>query len=86
MLAFESLIVGAAEKAKMKVPPTEQIDKQWDTSEYPHFKVFCTIQLGRAMSNFTQHWTNAKLIAEIPDDRIRLITLEDLEALGVELA
>lgn len=86
MLAFESLIAQAATDAGMKTPPGELLDEEWSAEEYPHFRVFCNIQLGREMSRPNQHWDNAKVIAKIPDDRIKEMTLADLEAAGVELS
>ena len=82
MLAFPAMIAGAAEKAGMKVP--EDIE-EYDKSEYPHWFVFCQLQLGVPMPHASAHWDNAKVIANIPDDRIMTSTAEDIYALGFEV-
>lgn len=74
------MLVGPAEKAGMKVP--ENVDN-FDRNEYPHFAVYCAIQLGAPMPYPTAHWDNAKLIASIPDDKIRAVTLSELKEMGV---
>jgi len=80
MLAFPSMIARAAEQAGMKTPNFDDINDDWgfNPEEFPHFQVFCIAQLGRSMSDMGEHWGNAKVIAEIPDDEIRSVTLEDL--------
>lgn len=81
MIVFPFLLVPAAEEANMKVPPDAD---NFNADEFPHFRVFCNIQLSRAATP-TEHWENAKLIAAIPDDKIRTITVQDLRDLGVTL-
>ena len=58
MLAFPGMLVDAAEKAGMKVPQNADEDS-WSGNEYPHFYVFCKLQLGRIMRP-GEHWENAK--------------------------
>lgn len=83
MLAFPGMIVGSAEKAGMNVPPDPN---NFDAAEFPHFDVFCKIQLCRPMLNFGEHWDNAEIIAEISDDEIKTVTLEQLLAKGISYA
>ena len=90
MLAFQSMIHSAAEKAGMKVPATELLDAvddepTWNPEEYPHFQVFCHAQLGRSVFRHGQHWDNAKIIAAIPIEEIKTVTFEGLIAKGLEL-
>jgi len=90
MLVFESMIAAAAEKAGMKVPPNELLDAKdkessYSREEYPHFAVFSTLQLGRAMTGPTEHWDNAFVIAAIPEEEIRTMTLMDFAARGVTM-
>lgn len=82
MLAFPSMLYGAATQAGMKTPEFGDND-EYDREEFPHFAVFCAVQLGRRMSDMSEHWGNAKVIAEIPDDEIRSVTLEDLIGRGL---
>jgi hypothetical protein len=83
MLCFESMIAGAAQDAGMKVPPLDalDVDDGWQSDEYPHFMVFCALQLNRRMA-FDEHWSNAKVIAAIPDDEIKMLMLSDFIARG----
>lgn len=73
MMAFPSMLVSAAEKAGMKVP--EDPD-EFEREDYPHFAIFCALQLGRRIQ-MGEHWDNAKVIAAVPEDEIRTLTLED---------
>lgn len=75
MLAFPIMLVPAAKRAGMKVPPKTD---SYDPIEYPHFHVFCNAQLARPMTCPDEHWHNAGIIAAIPADKIRAITLADL--------
>lgn len=78
MLAFSSMLVSAAKKAGMAVPPDPD---EFDADSFPHFQVFCLVQLGRACRP-GEHWDNAKVIASIPD--IKSATLMDLITAGLE--
>ena len=75
MIAFPSMLLKAAEDAGIKVPDLSMSkNDEFDNNIYPHFAVFCNAQLCRRMSNLAQHWENAKIIAQIPDDKIKTIT------------
>jgi hypothetical protein len=37
------------------------------------------------MSDWSQHWRNAEIIAKIPEDQLKTMQLKDFEALGMEL-
>ena len=52
----------AAEQARMKHPDLE-LDEKWDAAEFPHFTVFCNVQLGRPIT-WGEHWENAKIIEQ----------------------
>lgn len=88
MLAFESMIAAAARDAGMKTPPDSALDHDdrpkpgWSPEEYPHFHVFCNAQLARPVEH-GEHWDNAKIIAAIPEDKIKTTTFDDLRELGV---
>jgi hypothetical protein len=81
LMAFPGMIAEAALKAGMKVP--NEPDKDWDPEEYPHFSVFCNVQLNRGV-RWGEHWENAKVIAAISEDDIHTITLEELIVRGLE--
>jgi len=81
MLAYPTMLVEPAKKAGIKVP--EDADN-FDLSEYPHFFVFCRMQLGRRMPTAYSHWENAKIIAKIPEDKIKMITIDEILEMGYE--
>ena len=64
----------------MKVPPDVNDFKGED---FPHFAVFCTVQLGSPMPYPTAYWGNAEVIAAVPEDKIRTVTFNDLAAAGL---
>ena len=82
MLAFPEMLIAPAEKAGMAVPPDPE---NFDREEYPHFAVFCAVQLGASMPTPVAHWDNAKVIAAVPEDKIRTITFNQLIANGLSI-
>lgn len=81
MLAFPSMLIDAAVKAGIDVPKNI---KDYDPKDYPHWEVFCNTQLGRRCPYAGVHWNNAKVIAEIPNDKIFNITMAELFEKGFE--
>lgn len=81
MLAFPVMLVEAAERAGIKIP--DDIDN-FDINLYPHWHVFCAAQLGQPMPTPGCHWENAEVIAAIPEDRIRAVTLLELREKGFQ--
>lgn len=82
MLAFPGMLMSAATQAGMKTPDLSEND-DYDPMDYPHFHVFCLVQLGRPMLDMGEHWKNAEVIAEIPDEDIKSMTLDDLIGRGL---
>ena len=82
MIAFPAMLLKPAEEAGMKVPPDAG---NFDVKEYPHFQVFCNVQLGASMPSWTANWENAKLIANIPDDKIMVTTYQELLDMGLQV-
>lgn len=79
MLMFPGMLVEAAEKAGMKVP--EDPDN-FSPDEFPHFHVFCNIQLGVPLPSWDVHWENAKVIAGLSDKEVKSISFAGLEEKG----
>jgi hypothetical protein len=79
MIAFPELLVAPAKTAGIKVP--EDVDN-YNKENFPHFYIFCTLQLGARMPTPNSHWLNAKIIAEIPEAKIKFVTLENLMEMG----
>ena len=63
----------------MRVPKDPD---NFDPNKFPHFHVFCILQLGRRMIP-GEHFDNAKVIASFSKDEIRKATLEDFLAKGL---
>lgn len=82
MIATPYGLISPAEKAGIKVP--NDVDN-YDPEEYKHFHLFLCAQLGAPMPTSTSHWENAKVIAKIPEDKIKTITAEELEDLGFQV-
>ena len=78
-MAFPGMLVSAAEKAGMQVPPNPN---DFDADAYPHFQVYCNVQLCRPMRS-GEHWENAEVVAGIPEDKIRTTTLDEMLSLGL---
>lgn len=83
MLAFAGMIAGRAKDAGMKVP--KDPDGEWDAKKYPHFNVYCTIQLGAPIVSPRDVDDNARIIAKIPNDKIKKVTIADLIKLGAHI-
>ena len=80
MFLFPSMIYNAAVEAGMPVPP-ESSCESYDPNEFPHWHVYCNVQLGVPLT-WGNHWENAKLIARIPQEQLRTMTLCQLEEMG----
>jgi hypothetical protein len=81
MLVYPSMIAEAARAAGMKVPD-EPDTGSWDPNDYPHFYVFCGVQLYRPIA-WGEHWENAKVVAAVRESDLRVITLEELIGRGL---
>ena len=79
MIVFPHMLIPAAQEANMKVPPDAD---NFNAEEFPHFRVFCNIQLSRPATP-TEHWENAIKIAAIPEDKIRIMTVPEFREIGV---
>ena len=86
MIVFPQMLSNAAEQAGMKIPPSLG-DKDFDVEAcreaFPHFFVFCCVQLGRPCRH-GEHFENAKVIARLTDEQIVSVTLKQLIELGLE--
>jgi hypothetical protein len=79
MMVFPGMLTPAAKEVGMKMPA--DLGKGYSIEdfkeEYPHFYVFCVVQLCRSM-RFGEQFDNAKIIQEIPEDEIMKVTLAEL--------
>lgn len=83
MLAFPGMLVPAAQEANMKVPSDPD---SFNPKDFPHFDIFCTVQLGRRMSSWTEHWDNAKVVAALTEAECKTITLGQLLEKGLSFS
>lgn len=66
MITIVSGLLDAARRAGMKVPPNPD---KFDKEQYPHFFVFCSLQLGRKLPYPTAHFDNALVIMSVGDEK-----------------
>jgi hypothetical protein len=78
MIVFEGMLVPAAKEAGMKVPEDPNDFKDED---YPHFAVFCSLQLCREM-DWNEPGHNAKVLMEFTEEEIKTATLEEVMEKG----
>lgn len=81
MMAFPSMISGAAHDAGMKVPPDP--DSDFDKNEYVHFWVYCQMQLGVPVK-WGNHWKNSEILAAIPEEKLKSMTASDIFDMGFD--
>lgn len=81
MISNPRMIEQAARDAGMKVPP--DVTEDYDKEEYPHWAVYCTLQLGVPV-RWGNHWKNARIIAQVPEEKIKTMTVRDFEDLGFD--
>lgn len=81
MIVFAGMLASAAEKAGITVPPDPD---DFVPDDFLHFYIFCLVQLARPLSNWNEHWDNAKVIASLTPEECKTVTLEQLMDLGLQ--
>ncbi len=81
MITVAESLLEPARDAGMAVPDIENLEFV-DPERYPHWVVFCTLQIGRELPHPLAHHDNAKLIAAIPMADILTLTVDDLSNMG----
>jgi hypothetical protein len=79
MLAFASMLIRPAEAAGIPIPP--DLDK-FNDEDFIRWNIFCHMQLGQSMPSPGIHWENAKVIAAIPEDKLKTITPREILDMG----
>ena len=82
MIADPILLVKPAEEAGISVPL--DVD-HYDEKDYPHWDVFCAMQLGSSMPDWSCHFHNAKVISQIDGAEIRQITADEIIERGFQI-
>lgn len=84
-ILYHQLVISAEqEHAEVPIKVPKDVEEEYDPMEYPHWTVFQNIHLGQAFDHASLY-CNAKIIAEIPEDEICLVTPRQLENKGVVL-
>jgi hypothetical protein len=81
MLAFPEMLRSPAQDAGMKVPKDTE---NYNREEYPHFYIFCMLQLGRRMPYPSVHFDNAKVIAKIEEEQVKKMSFGDFCEVGFQ--
>lgn len=81
-IPYRSILIIPAWDAGMKIPKDVE---DFDPKEYPHFALFCKIQIDKEMKIEREHWYNAIAIAKIPEKKLKKITKKELRKRGVSL-
>ncbi len=76
------MLVNPAREAGISVPDDPE---NYDTEVYPHWNVYCSVQLGSPMPNWSCHWENARVVSHVPLSEITSITLEQLLERGLQI-
>jgi len=79
MIAYPNMLIEPAKSAGIKCPNNAD---HFDPEEFVQFAVFCSAQLGQPNPYPGCHWDNAKVIASISEDKLKLITFDELYELG----
>lgn len=82
MILFPAMLANCAKDAGIKLPKDVNAE-DFDSEEFPHWKVYLAVQLGASLPHPRAHWENARVVAEIPDDKIREITYNQLLERGL---
>lgn len=69
------MIANAAKKAGIRVPDDLE---NYDKKQYPHWNVFCAMQLGAPMPYPNVAFDNAKVVAALSIEEIETITAKQL--------
>ncbi len=85
MFAFPSMLFPACDKAGIKHPESDDKDLEEYKKDYPHFYVFCKVQLSRRV-RWGEQFDNAKVIAALSEEEVLKVTLHELIERGLSYA
>ena len=78
MIASLTQLLKPAADAGIKVPENVSYDALDNLNDFreshTHFFVYCMMQLGAPMPSASAHWENAKVIAALSDEEIKMVT------------
>lgn len=79
---FPGMLLTHVDKGDIKIPDDLE---NYNKEEYPHWFVFSTLHLGYTVDVYSLK-DNAKIIGQIPDDKIKHVTIPELTEMGVYFA
>lgn len=79
MIASEGLLIGPAKEAGIDVP--EDLEN-FDEEKYMRWLVFINAQIGQPMPSPNAHFENAKVVATVSREELKVISMESLIDLG----
>lgn len=79
MIAMPSQLESPAKNAGIPVPPDLE---DFVVEEFMRWNIFCHMQLGQSMPSPGIHWENAKIISQIPEDKLMTITPQEILDMG----
>ncbi len=82
MIAFPEMLVPAAKKNNIEIPTDLE---KYDVNKFKRWHIFTLIQLGSPMPKSTSHFTNARIISELPEEELETVTYNQLKAMGLEV-
>jgi len=84
MIAFPELLIEPANRAG--IPTPDDVTRYEEYAElYPHFFVFCQMQLGSPMPYPSVHFDNAKIIAMFTEEDFFTLTDQDIINHGFQI-
>jgi hypothetical protein len=84
MITFPEILKAPANKAGIQMP--DDVSRYEEYAElYPHFFVFCRMQLGSPMPYPSVHFDNAKIIALFTEEDFLTLTYEDIVNHGFQI-
>jgi hypothetical protein len=82
MIVGTGILAKAAAKAGIEVPK-DHSSENFDKEKYARWHIYLAVQLGRPLPYPSAHWDNAEVIASIPEDQLKTVTVADLKKLGL---
>lgn len=82
MIAFPSMLVGCAKEAGISVPKDCE---NYEPKEFMKWHIYLMVQLGQSLPYPSAHWDNAKVIADLNESDLYVVTMSDLIEKGLSL-
>lgn len=60
----------------------DDVEAKYNPEMYPHWHVYLCMQIGAPMPHPRAHWDNAKIIAGIPAERLKMMSYADIIEAG----